>query len=216
MSFDKLLAELEAAQADNAVLAKSIPAASEEGDKKIAKASEDGDDKENDDDEDGEEGEQMTKSMVLDSGDEVLLVDADAMLKSLNSLHVSSADNTANNEILAKSMRQAIGMIQTLNKVVTSQDLMIKSMSGDIAKLGGQGAGRKTVLSVNEKQQVTADGLLAKSQPDGLTPQGFLLKSNAAHDAGKITGRELATIDVALRSNQLGVLDESLINRVLS
>jgi hypothetical protein len=205
MSFDKLLAELEAAQADNAVLAKSIPAASEEGDKKIAKASEDGDDKENDD-EDGEEGEQMTKSMVLDSGDEVLLVDADAMLKSLDALAVKADKHE---EIFVKSLGQTLALVK-------SQGLMIKSLSDQVAKLGGQGAGRKTVLSVNEKQQVTADGLLAKSQPDGLTPQGFLLKSNAAHDAGKITGRELATIDVALRSNQLGVLDESLINRVLS
>jgi hypothetical protein len=202
MSFDKLLAELEAAQADNAVLAKSIPAASEEGDKKIAKASEDGDDKENDD----EDGEQMTKSMVLDSGDEVLLVDADAMLKSLDALAVKADKHE---EIFVKSLGQTLALVK-------SQGLMIKSLSDQVAKLGGQGAGRKTVLSVNEKQQVTADGLLAKSQPDGLTPQGFLLKSNAAHDAGKITGRELATIDVALRSNQLGVLDESLINRVLS
>lgn len=206
MSFDKLLAELEAAQADNAVLAKSIPAASEEGDKKIAKASEDGDDKENDDDEDGEEGEQMTKSMVLDSGDEVLLVDADAMLKSLDALAVKADKHE---EIFVKSLGQTLALVK-------SQGLMIKSLSDQVAKLGGQGAGRKTVLSVNEKQQVTADGLLAKSQPEGLTPQGFLLKSNAAFDAGKITGRELSTIDVALRSNQLGVLDESLINRVLS
>lgn len=206
MSFDKLLAELEAAQKDNNVLAKSIPAANEEGDKKIAKASEDGDDKENDDDEDGEEGEQMTKSMVLDSGDEVLLVDADAMLKSLDALAVKADKHE---ELLVKSLGQTL-------ELVKSQGLMIKSLSDQVAKLGGQGAGRKTVLSINEKQQVTADGLLAKSQPEGLTPQGFLLKSNAAHDAGKITGRELATIDVALRSNQLGVLDESLINRVLS
>jgi hypothetical protein len=214
MSFTQLLAELEAAQAESALLAKSIPKPDgEEGDKKIAKASgDDGDgdgDEDKDGDGDGDEGHLMTKSLVLDGGEEVTLVDAEAMLKS----HSELADRVNGHEDL---LVKCLAFMKDQNLLIKSLAAQSAEQKAEIQRLGSQGTGRKTVLDINEKQGVTAEGMLAKSQPDGLTPQAFLLKSNAAFDAKRITGRELTTIDVALRSGQLGVLDESLINRVLS
>lgn len=216
MSFKQLLAELEAAQAESALLAKSIPKPDDdEGDKKIAKASgEEGDgdgdeDKDGDGDGDGDEGCLMTKSLVLDGGEEVTLVDAEAMLKS----HSELTDRVNGHEDL---LVKCLAFMKDQNLLIKSLAAQSTEQKAEIQRLGSQGTGRKTVLDINEKQSVTAEGMLAKSQPDGLTPQAFLLKSNAAFDAKRITGRELTTIDVALRSGQLGVLDESLINRVLS
>lgn len=198
MSFEALLAELDAAQTEQSTLAKSLEAEMPKDDEVVIPPK-----KEDEEDEEGKE--LMTKSMVLDGGEEVTLVDAEAMLKSLNDIGLKQSATEA---LMVKGLQASMAMIK-------SQGEMIKSLNARLDTIGGQGAGRKTVLSVVEKPTAGAETALAKSQGQELTVPIFMAKSHAAFEAKKITGKELTTIDVAARTNQLSVLDNALINKVL-
>ncbi|MNC43705.1 hypothetical protein D3C75_925800 [compost metagenome] len=53
---------------------------------------------------------------------------------------------------------------------------------------------------------------MTKSQPDGITPQEFMLKANTAFDKGVINGMQLTTIDVCLREGK--GIDPALIAKI--
>ena len=185
--FDELLAQLNAVQEEQSTLAKAMPEADGEDDKAIQTAAEDGaEDNGNPEDEDNGE-EPMTKSIMID-GEAHDVVDAEVLIKSI---HDQGERLGQAEEVLAKGLTAALGMIK-------GQGELIKSMQGQIAKLSKQGTGRKTVLSVHEKPVVSGEPL-AKSQQEGLTPAELMAKANAAYDAKKISGQELTAIDVALR-----------------
>lgn len=202
MSFDTLLQELEAAQSEQDLLVKSMPCATDEDDKGIAAASEEDEDKK-----EGEEGDEpLTKSLQLDDGSDVVLVDAESLIKSIDALGVKA---TKTEEVLTKGLQASMAMI-------AKQGELIKSLNDKVSALGGQGAGRKTVLNIAEKPSIGGQQL-AKSMTDGqLTVGELLAKSNAAFDAKRITGKELTTIDVAARQGQLAVIDPTLMAKVLA
>lgn len=202
-NFEQLLAELGQAAAENETLAKAMPPVEDKDDAEIAAAAAEGDDKNPEDDELQEGSDApMTKSMIVD-GEEVQVLDADQLIKSLTDL---SGRVEANEGVLAKALASTLGTLK-------SQGELIKSMQGQIAKLSSQGAGRKAVLTVSEKPPV-GEQPLAKSQQEGLTQGEFMAKSHAAFAEKKITGLELTTIDVTLRQGQ--ALDPGLISKVLS
>lgn len=206
-NFETLLAELQATADESETLAKALPPAEEDkDDAEIAAAAAEGGEENPEDAEDDVEGGEapMTKSMMV-GDEEVQVVDADLLVKSLQDI---KARVDGHESTLAKGLETALGALK-------SQGELIKSLQGQIAKLAGQGAGRKTVLTVTEKP-AAGEQPLAKSQQDGMTAQEFLAKSHAAFDAKKITGQELTTIDVALRNGQVGVLDQGLIAKVIS
>lgn len=204
-NFEQLLAELSATADESTTLAKALPAEGDKDDKEIALAAEEGEEKNpEDDEEDGEEGEgaPMAKSMTVD-GEEVQIVDAEALIKSLSDL---SGRVETNEGVLAKALETTLGALK-------SQGEMLKSMQTQIAKLGGQGTGRKTVLTIAEKP-AAGEQTLAKSESNALTVVEFMAKANAAFDAKKITGLELTSIDVSLR--QGSAIDPSLMAKALS
>lgn len=191
--FDELLAQLKSAEEEQNTLAKALPAEDGEDDEAIqAAAAESDTDADNENPEDGHEepdGDEkpMAKSIVaMVDGKEVEALDATELLKSLD------ARLGTQEAILAKALESTIGTIKAQGEV-------IKSLQAQVTKLGGQGKGRKTVLSVIEKP-AAGDQTLAKSQQDGLTPQEFLAKADAAFKAGKMSGLEYTTADVAIRS----------------
>lgn len=203
--FEELLAELHAEQENQSALAKAIPAAEDgEDDAAIQAAAEEGAEADEENPEDLEEeleddGAPLVKSMTID-GEEVQVVDADAMIKSLTDL---TGRVEQNESVLAKALESTLGTVKSMGE-------MIKSMSARIDKLSSQGAGRKTVLTVHEPSST-----LAKSdQPEGLELKDVLAKAQAAFDAKKISGLELTTIDVALRQGQLP--DQGLLTKALS
>lgn len=207
--FDELLAQLNAEQEEQSTLAKALPADDGEDDEAIqAAADEDAEGDKNPEDEEDEGAEEdddapLVKSTILTAeGEEFEVVDAEALVKSL---HDVQGRVTEVESVLAKGLETAIGMIKT-------QGELIKSLQGQIKKLGSQGVGRKTVLSVTEKPSV--DTLAKSQQEEGLTKEQFLAKSEAAWQAGAITGIEYTAVDVALRSGQK--LDPSLINRIIN
>lgn len=195
MSFADLLKELEAAQTEQSLLAKSVQPCD---DGSLSDNDEDKDDKDND--------EPLTKSLQLDNGEDVVLVDAEALIKSVSALEAKSSEHE---KVLIKGLQASM-------KLISQQGELIKSLNDKVTALGGQGAGRKTVLNISEKPPV-GGGVLAKSLSDGQVTVGELLaKSHKAFDEKRITGKELTTIDVAARQGQLGVIDSNLIAKVLA
>lgn len=183
--FDKLLAELSQETANQETLAKSLAAPAAD-DAKIAAAAADGADKKNPEDEEG-----LAKSMdgltSAAAAAGVTMIDGEEFAKSIDSL---GGRMTAAEDVLAKAMDSALGMIR-------GQGEMIKSLNDRITALSGEGRGRKAVVTVNDRQP--AGEPLVKSNP-GYTVGEVMAKANAAHDAKKITGLELTALDVALRN----------------
>lgn len=183
--FDKLLAELSQETANQETLAKSLAAPAAD-DAKIAAAAADADGKKNPEDE-----EDLAKSLdglnAAASAAGVAVIDGEEFAKSIDSLggRMSAAE-----DVLAKAMDSALGMIR-------GQGEMIKSLNDRITALSGEGRGRKTVVTVTERHP--AGEPLAKSNP-GYTVGEVMAKANSAFDAKKITGLELTTLDVALRN----------------
>ncbi|SAL02533.1 hypothetical protein AWB80_08384 [Caballeronia pedi] len=105
---------------------------------------------------------------------------------------------------MAKALESTLGLVK-------SQGALIKSLQEQVLKLGGEGRGRKTVVTVTEK----VVGTMQKSQADeGISPAEFMVKSQAAFDAGRITGKDFTVIDVSLRS---GVpVDPALVSKVIA
>lgn len=206
--FAELLAQLNAQQAEQETLAKALPAeGGEDDDKAIQAAAAEGDtdaDDENPEDGEGEpDGDEkpMAKSMAATiDGEEVEVVDATELLKSLDG-RIGGMET-----VLAKALESTLSTIKT-------QGEMIKSLNARLDKLAGQGKGRKAVLAITEKP-VAGETTLAKSEPQGLTPQEFLLKCEAGFKAGKISGQEFTVADVSLR--QGAPVPQSIIAKVLS
>lgn len=203
--FNELLAQLNAEQEAQDTLAKALPQESQD-DKNIQAAAEGEEGDEGEEVVEGEEGEgeeTLGKSLTLANGEEA--IDATEMLKSLQ------AQLGEHDDVLAKALPQVLQLMQGQSKMLQQQGDLIKSMQTRIDALAGQGKGRKTVLTINEKTQA-GEMPLAKSQSEGLTPGEFMLKANSAFDKKIITGVELTTIDVCLRGQQ--PIDPSLIAKI--
>lgn len=197
--FDKLLAELKSQSDEQATLAKSLPAEDGKDDEAIQAAAAEADADNNPEDnadedvdapaaKDKDKGEIVAKSMsaVVD-GEEIEVVDATEILKSL------TGRLDATEQVLAKALESTLGTIK-------SQGDMIKSLNARVAKLAGEGKGRKTVLTVVEKPAVGDTMAKSESAQEGMTTQQFMAKAHAAFSAGKLSGQELTTADVAIRS----------------
>lgn len=208
MSYEKLLDDLETLQ-------KSY--AAEEGDKKIqaAAAEAKGEEDEEELDEngkpivkpaakkDGEEDVPMAKSFIVTTadGEKHEAVDGTELIKSLND-KVEALQKGAESEKtdLTKSLT-------ILADVIKSQGALIKSLNDKVEIISNQGAGRKSVTTPTPAMIKS----LQSDQP--LSGQEFMLKANAAFDAGRITGKDLTVCDVALRMGS--TLDQNLVNKIL-
>ena len=205
MSYEKLLDDLETLQ-------KSY--AADEDDKKIQAAADEA--RGNDEDEDEEEeldengnpvakkrkkedaeGNPFAKSFsgTTASGEEFEAIDGTELIKALH------GEIEANKEDLTKSLSFLVGIIK-------SQGALIKSLQSDFIALSKQGRGR---LSVTGPTLDLAKSLQGSQPLDG---QGFMLKANAAFDAGRISGKDLTVCDVAIRMGS--DIDPALVSKVLA
>ena len=200
--YDELLSELQAERTKQDDMIKSL-SAEDKDDEKIEAAAGDDEEEKDDDEDEGEEGEKFAKSLVLDSGEEC--IDATDMLKSLQA-QVSEQD-----DLLTKALPQLGGIIRAQNELIAKQGEMIKSLGARVDTLGGQGRGRKAVITLTDKVDA---GTLAKSlQADApLTQEDFMLKANNAFDKKIISGVELSTIDACFRGGYQ--MDPALVSKV--
>lgn len=206
--FAELLLQLNAEQEAQDTLAKALQQQDSQDDAKIQAAAGEGEGEGEGEESiegagEGEGEESMTKSLTLENGEEA--IDATELLKSMQ------ADLAEHDEVLSKAMPQVLQLMQGQSKMIQQQGDLIKSMQGRIDELAGQGRGRKTVVTVTEKVNA-GEQLMTKSQPDGITPQEFMLKANTAFDKGVINGMQLTTIDVCLREGK--GIDPALIAKI--
>ena len=221
--FEKLAAELE-------VLAKAQPATEE--DKVLAAAKEAGvdtdqvgDTKTSDekddaaadaagvdgpDGDDDEDDEVLGKSFEVmgNDGAPVKAYDATDLIKSLNDrvagLESGLGDVAERREHLGKSL----GLITDLLKAQADQ---IDSLQKAVVNMGKLGAGRKAVLTVTERPDTTP---MTKSVQPQMNTETFMMKANAAYNAGRISGKELTVCDVSLRHNE--TIDAGLIKKIFT
>lgn len=219
MSFEKLLADIQAVGAEQETMSKALPAGDGKDDKDIQAAAAEGGDADGavagaggaggagDEDED-EDDETLGKSLgtvTLADGTTAEAVDGTELVKSLMGEIAGLKTGVATTEAtMAKALQGALGLIK-------SQNTMLKSMQDQVAKLAGSGRGRKTVLTVTEK---TTAGAAGEVREDGMSAQQFMAKSHEAWKSGAITGLEFNTIDVSLRSGAMP--DAGLISKVAS
>lgn len=193
-SFDALMSEM-------GVLAKAMPEVAPEltDEEKAAKAQADAAALE------AAGKEPMVKSLqvTLADGTVVDAEDGTELVKSLMD-QVSGLEG-----VMAKALGQAVGLIKRQGEQIASHGDLVKSLQTKVAELSGEGRGRKALLSIAEKPTQ-----LAKSEPQGMTPQDFMVKANTAFSGGKITGQELTVIDVSIRQGQ--AIDTGLVSKVMA
>lgn len=217
--FDKLMGELQQLSTDQAELAKALPADDGKDEQKIQAAAAEGglggdgdeDDKGGKPDGDADDapgaapGKPMTKSFsfTLDDGTVVEAEDGTELVKSLTE-KVGGIENN-----LAKAM----GSMMELMK---GQSEMIKSLSDRVAKLSGEGRGRKAVVSVHEKPAATPNtDTMAKAMGagDGLTPDQFFAKAFEAQREGRINGADIAMAEACLNKGMS--IPDGIVKRVM-
>lgn len=201
-NFQDLLKAIEQTEADTDALTKS-DVADDQDDHVIGAAAESSDD--DGDGKDKEVGKEpvMSKSMTVKDADgkDVEAIDATEIIKALQ-------DKVGSQEtVMAKALT-------SLQSTLAKQNTMIKSLQDSLAKLAGEGRGRKAVLMAVEKPG--AGDTVAKSagaDKDGATTmEDFMLKAEQAFSAKKITGQEFNTIDVCRRMG--AQIDPALIRKV--
>lgn len=184
MSFAEILADLAAVQD----LAKSLPAAG-------------GDEKTNTEGAVGAaiEGELLGKSFQVqtESGETIEAVDGTELVKSLIA-RLDQAD--VQREVQENDLTKSLGVIKdamlTQTSVIKAQGELIKSLQDQLASFGSAGAGRKSVVTVNDKPEP----LMVKSeQNDGVPAQEFMAKAMTAQDKGLITSRDVSVIELSLQ-----------------
>jgi hypothetical protein len=208
--FNELLAELNQASDDQQVMAKSINADPAAAAAAAAAPGAAAAVVETPNPEDAADGGVLAKALddaaaVLAAGgapaDAPIVIDGEEIFKSLEAL---GGRQSVTEETLTKGLTVALGMLKT-------QGALIKSLNDRVEVLGGTGAGRKTMIQVQERQPL---GDLAKSEPAGMTAPEVLAKAGVAFDAKKITGLEFTALDVSLRNGQ--VPDAGVLNKILS
>lgn len=109
--------------------------------------------------------------------------------------------------MLQKSLTATVAALGAIQKTVQAQGEAIAKLSTRVGRVSGEGSGRKTALTLHDKP---VDGF-AKA---GMADHGEILaKAQAAFDAGKLTAKELNTIDFVLRRG--GQIDHTLLAKAL-
>ena len=125
----------------------------------------------------------------LDDGQEVEAIDGTELVKSLMDRFDSfQGDAAKQGELMQKSMGVALDLIK-------SQGEAIALLKSEVSRLGSEGRGRKTVVSVSEKPDA---GTMTKSEPAGVSGEEFMAKALAAQSAGRISGHQVAVAEASL------------------
>lgn len=218
--FEKLVSELQGLES---TVAKALPASGEDDATIRAAAGEgdaggsgdgdadDGSKKpgEGDGDTDDAGKAPMAKSLKLVDADgkHIEVEDATLVLKALG----ERIDGMGSN--VESALAATLGAAKKLGEVVVSQGVMLKSLSEQVAKLSGQGGGRKAVVSLVPKGSA-ADVIAKGGAGDGATPAGqtgekitmdaneFMAKALSAQKAGVITGLDVCLAEAKINRGE--------------
>lgn len=218
--FDKLMGELNQLAADQGELAKALPADDGKDEDKIQAAAAEGGlgggeeggegaaageaGEGGADAEDGKgDGAPMAKSfqLTLEDGTVIEAQDGTEMVKAL------AEDLNQTKGTMAKALGEAVTLIK-------GQNDMIKSLTDRVAKLSGEGRGRKAVLSVVEKPAPAAATMAKSQQAEGVTPEIFFAKALDAQKANRISGTDIAVAESCL--NRGIAIPDHIVQRVMA
>lgn len=213
MSFAKLLEDLERLGEEPLGKAQK-PGNDDDEDKRIRASADEDEDEDPDldeDEDDGEDdnGEPMGKSyrVTLDDGSEVDAIDGSALIKSLT----ERMDSTEGS--LLKALNLMADQSRQQQAVLLEQGKLIKSLHREVKRLGNEGRGRKSTVTVHDKQPT---GQMAKSEPQGLNGRQFLLKAEGAMTKGAINGLDLSLCEAWVnRGMPEDGISEALAQRVM-
>ncbi len=199
MSFDTLVAELEALQKSQSAMGEGADdqriaaAAADEGERSEDEAEEGAEGAEGSENEEMDDDESMmgkSFEMTLETGEVVEAIDGTELVKALMGKVDALGGKLSEGE---QTMQKAM---TALVETVKGQAELIKSLQGKVATLSSEGRGRKAVVNVAEKPAAT----MVKSEPTGMTAKDFMAKCETAFNAGRITGRELSVAENALQN----------------
>ena len=213
MSYEALLAQMQEVQA----MTKALPKPGEGDDAaKIQAAAADGaggagggkggnggGNTEENDDPDGDEMMGKSLKIKLDDGTEVDALDGTELVKSL----IARMDTDAG--VAQQVIGGALSMIKAQGEIIAAQDKVLKSLQADVAALGRQGAGRRSVVSVAPAPAQQSQQQMAKSMPG----EEFMAKSLEAQKAGRISGMDVSIIEGYLNSG--AQVPERYVSRVM-
>jgi hypothetical protein len=188
MSFTALIEDLEALQ-------KAKPHSEPDGDE------DDGSDDPDNYDETEDDGKPFGKSfgVTLADGTEVEAYDATEILKSFDArigsqvteLDLLKAEVAA---LKARDIPSADAIKTEIEKVLTAQNTMLKSLQEQVAALGAEGRGRKSLLNVHEKPVAAG----TEARPETPSSEALMTKALIAQKQGRITGQDVARLDAYL------------------
>lgn len=188
--FAGLLAELE-------TLSKALPAVDDEGhdDDAAAEAAADEDEAELSaaGAEDGEEPFGKSFTVTLEDGTEAEAFDGTAMLKALHDENVALRSQ---GEDMAKALTGLGGLVKGLHAALSEQAEMLKSLRGEVRKLGAQGNGRRTTLSLHEKPSPV------EPKREGLSVGEVFAKAESLIGAGKLNALQAGKLTASLNSGR--------------
>ncbi|EOH1034886.1 hypothetical protein ACLMYS_003860 [Salmonella enterica] len=195
--FDQLLATLNSIDAEQPEeMAKALP--KEEGEDKErvipAKSQESTDSEEKDEEEEDEDKEEMekcsmTKSFANEDGEE--MIDATEILENLQKSFA------AHDDVLAKAMPKMVELLSAQSAQLKEQGALIKSLQDSVSALGARGTGRKSMVTVMAKSQVSNE---AKEEAPAITKESLMAKAMTLFDERKLSSLQVNKLDVALRN----------------
>jgi hypothetical protein len=144
----------------------------------------------------------MTKSFTaIIDGVEQEVIDGTELIKSLRGdIERINGERATENDHLAKSLSLVADMLK-------EQRDMVKSLQSQVERLSNEGRGRKSVT------QPTAEMAKSMGESEPLNAGTFMMKANAAYDAGRITGKDLTVCDVAVRMG--AEVDPAIIRKIM-
>lgn len=168
--------------------------------------------------------EHMAKSFSIqtEDGATIQVQDASDMLKSLTTRldeHAASTQVTLESVVSVvkgqgELLKSLTDKLLASEKTVSEQSDLIKSLRGDMEKLGTTGAGRKSVLAVAERHTATSTDVMAKAaMPEGVTTDDFFAKALDMQREGRLTGVDISLAESCVNSGR--PIPEPLVKRVL-
>lgn len=190
-----------AAKAEASADDKAAPPAKSAKDEEPDGDEDDGSDDPDNYDETEDDGKPFGKSfgVTLADGTEVEAYDATEILKSFDArigsqvteLDLLKAEIAA---LKARDIPSADAIKAEVEKVLVAQNDLIKSMQAQIAALGAEGRGRKSLLNVHEKPAAAG----TEARPETPSSEALMTKALIAQKQGRITGQDVARLDAYL------------------
>ena len=209
--FEQLMSEIQGLTADQEQLTKALPADDGKDEKKIQAAAEDGgldgvdgEGEKPPGDGDADDNKPMAKSftLTLEDGTTVEAQDGAELVKALSD---RIDGEQAKNAEMAKALEATVNLAKGFMP-------LIKSLQEQVAKLSGEGRGRKAQLTITEKPAPGAQ-VMAKSEPAGLSHEAFFAKALTAQKEGRLSGVEIATAEACLNRGE--AIPPSIVARVV-